>query len=113
MVLSTAKGKLCQFWVHTSFVDSSATLVLAKPQLDKACKNKALRDDFAVHATFAEMAQLSEEASIHVRESMHEKGTRQAVTSVDDGAAGDGDAAAARGAAMPIDDEDDDDEEED
>ena len=54
VVVHTAKGKLCQFWFHTAFVENGK-LRLRKPELDKANKdkkNKLCRAEFAVELTF-------------------------------------------------------------
>ena len=61
LTVRNEKGKtLAAAWFHTAFIEGE-TLQLAKPELDKAKKNKALPADFGMVVTFGARPQGDEE----------------------------------------------------
>ncbi|ELR17117.1 phosphatase, putative [Acanthamoeba castellanii str. Neff] len=62
VVANSGKGTLFMFWFHTAFV-KDGRLVLTKPELDKACrdKKKVFSKDFQVEMYFMSEAEYEEE----------------------------------------------------
>jgi len=61
VVAISGKSTLFMFWFHTAFV-KDGRLILGKPQLDKACRDKkTFNKDFQVELYFITEAQLEEE----------------------------------------------------